>query len=353
MRITTSRLGLLSATLALTACLAPPPDVAVDSNAGLVRAASQDEASELSERLASLSPLVLERLPNSAISDKLEVWLQDQPHLYHSAAEASSEAEGLYAPGHERILLSRNCCDQERVLAHELCHAALGADWQPLTGTLEEGLCDVLASELVPEQSPRLRAGRLSSAALACGGVRLHLEVRDREANGGAKFGWGAAIHLTSEEDTPADPLALFQVQAGLSSTRVKASVKRGYYGLAFLVVERVGIDRLHELCLEASAQGFRKLPRSWVLREAELGEDISEWRKAAAQAMGEAELRELIRMYPASIANALAHHLRSKPGTPEQRWEAVEGSVRLGEGTAELALEDLAFLRAEVLARL
>ena len=132
-----------------------------------------------------------------------------------------------------------------------------------------------------------------------------------------------------------------------------QGSVKRGYYGLAFLVVERVGIDRLHELCLEASAQGFRKLPRSWVLREAELGEDISEWRKAAAQAMGEAELRELIRMYPASIANALAHHLRSKPGTPEQRWEAVEGSVRLGEGTAELALEDLAFLRAEVLARL
>ncbi len=339
--------------LAFAACLAPPPAVSFLSTSGVVRAESREEAHSVAEHFAALGPAVVARLEDAALSSDLEVWMQDEPHLFHSALESSSDAEGLYAPGHSRILLSRKAPDLERVLAHELGHAALGDAWAPLTGTLEEGLCDVLASELVPEQAARLRAGRLSSAALACGGLSLGLEMRDTRPRNGAKMGWSAHITLTSEEETPADPLDLFRVRAGLSSTGVRASVKRGYYGLAFLVVERVGIDALFDLCERAEAEGFDHLPRAWVLRAADLDEDLRSWRRAAAEAMGEAELLELVRMYPGSVASAMACHLRRLSGTPEERWEAMEAEVWVGGGEARLDVSGLEFLKAEVLSRL
>jgi hypothetical protein len=348
-----SRPLLRIAPLLLCACLASPPGITVDSAAGLVRAASQGEAQRISSHLCDLYPALLEHLPGARPPGDLEVWMQDEPHLYHSVLESNADAEGLYAPDHHRILLSRNVSDLERVLAHELGHSALDKSWAPLCGTLEEGLCDVLASQLVPSQAPRLRAGRLSSAALACGGLRLGLEVRDTRPRQGAKLGWSACILLTSEEEVPEDPLDMFRVRAGLSSTRVGTSVKRGYYGLAFLVAERIGLEELHALCTRAKAEGFSRIPRGWLLLAADLEEDTDSWRKAAAAGLGQTELRELLRMYPGSIAGALAHQLRTMPGTPAERWEALEGEVYLMEGTARLDVHNSPELRAEVLARL
>lgn len=347
------RSPILLAFLGLCACLATPPKVSLDSGVGIVRAASHEEARSITELLAGLRPSVPDHLPGSRAPQGLEVWVQDKPHLYHAVLENNAEAEGLYAPGHERILLSRNAEDLARVLAHELGHSALDGTWGPLCGTMEEGLCDVLASQMVPAQATRLRAGRLSSAALACGGLRLGIQVRDSRPRQGARRGWSATILLTSEEQTPEDPLDMFHVRAGLSSTRVQPSVKRGYYGLAFLVAERIGIEGLHSLCIRATREGFDQLPRAWLLQEASLNEDPNAWRRAAAASLGKEELRALVAMYPASIAGALASRLSDLPGTPGERWGALQGEVWLQEGTARLDIHASPELRNEVLARL
>ena len=91
----------------------------------------------------------------------------------------------------------------------------------------------------------------------------------------------------------------------------------------------------------------------SWLLDAASLDEDPQTWRAAAAGALGMPELRELVRLYPGVIASALAHHLRQQPGTPKERWEALEGSVRVVDGGATIDLHAVRELRAEVLARL
>ncbi len=319
----------------------------------LVRAASQDEAQEVAANLRSLRPALLASLPGARLDGDLEVWMQDEPHLYAKILESSADAEGLYSPDHQRILLSRNARDPKRVLAHELTHAALDASWAPLRGTLEEGLCDVNAARLVPEEAPGLRAGRLSSAALACGGLRLGLEVRDRRPRRGAKLGWTVNILLTSEEATPKEPLDVFRIRAGLSSTHLEAGVKRGYYGLAFLVADAIGIEGLHELCIRAEAEGLDHIPVPWFLEAAGLDAEPSTWRRAAAQAMGPEELAELVRLYPSALATALAQWMRGLPGSPAERWEAIEGEIRIGEGTAHIALDAVPGLRDEVLSRL
>lgn len=337
----------------LCACLAPPPDVAIHGALGVVRADSQEEALALEAHLASLGTALTAHVPGACLPEELEVWVQDEPRLYHTGLGSNAEAEGLYAPFHERILLSRHAADLERVLAHELTHAALDGTWSPLSGTLEEGLCDVVATALVPEQAARLRAGRLSSAALACGGLRLRVDVRDGRAREGVRLGWSATLRLTSQDQTPTDPLDTFRVRAGLSSSRLQASVKRGYYGLAFLVAERIGLRELHDLCTQARAEGLRHLPHSWLLEAAALDEDPETWRVAAADALGGEELRELVRLYPGVIAGALAHHLRRQPGTPRERWQALEGSLQVLGGDATVDLRTVPELRAEVLARL
>lgn len=320
---------------------------------GIVRAASREEARSITDLLLNLRPSVADHLPGAKPPEDLEVWMQDEPHLYHAVLESNAEAEGLYAPDHERILLSRHAKDLARVLAHELGHASLDGSWAPLCGTMEEGLCDVLASRMVPAQATRLRAGRLSSAALACGGLRLGIQVRDSRPQQGARRGWTATILLTSEEETPKNPLDMFHVRAGLSSTRVRASVKRGYYGLAFLVAERIGIDRLHSLCTRATQQGVKRIPRSWLLQAADLDGDPNTWRQAAVASLGQQELNALVAMYPASLAGALANRIRDLPGTPIERWQALQGEIWLQEGTARLDIQSSDALRTVVLAEL
>ncbi len=325
----------------------------------VVRGANERETEEVAEMLARLEPQILALLPDTDL-DGIEVWIQDEPHLYRFPQAASFDAEGLYSPAHHRILLSRQAQDMERVLAHELVHAALGSTWSRLPGTLEEGLCDAVASRLSSRDSARLRAGRLSGAALACGGLKLELEVHERDpVSQNLRLGWSARITLTGPDDTHDGPLEVFEVSAGRSSTRLESSSKRTFYGLSFLVIERVverhGFEGLAGLCAKAGEEGLRKVPRSWLLEAAELDGDPRTWRAAAVQRMGALELIELVRMYPGFVADSLAQHIQSLElqGPPETWLDAIQADLSLVGGEASVRVTQLDFLREEVLTRL
>ena len=300
-------LGSCGVLLLSSSCLAVAPPASLRSEVSLVRADSQAEAELISELAERLRPRLLDLLPDSELDPAVEIWVQDEPTLYAFPMQAKSDAEGLWSADHGRILLARNAEDIERTLAHEMTHAALGPSWRSLPGSMEEGLCDLVSGHLCPRGATRLRAGRLCSAALAAGGLRMRLELR---AEGSPEVLWSTRLVLTAREAQQGGVLEVFKLQAGLSSTRIDSGAKRGYYGLAYLVasriVERHGLEGLQALCAAATEQGFRQVPASWMLAAAELDREESSWRRAAATSLGKRELSDLLRIYPDLIAGAL-----------------------------------------------
>jgi hypothetical protein len=342
-------LGLILATL-LPACLVAPPSAQVFSKSGTVRGASTLEAQELADKLDYLRPNLMKSLPGARQVVDLEVWIQDTPGLYSFPHSANGDAEGLWSESHDRILLARDADDMERTLAHELVHASLGHDWNTLPGTLEEGLADYMSTTLVPGAAPRLRAGRLASAALATGGLGMTLSIRLPNH----PTTWMARITLSGSQPSPNPQRDVFRLAAGLSSTKVTAASKRGYYGLAFLLIDRVitrhGLEHLHHMCLSAAQQGFASIPRPWLLEAADLQDSPEAWRAAALQSMGAAELVELLEMHPGFVRDAAAAYLR-KEGISELK--GVEISLTLRESNTTLDLQKDEGFKTALLAQL
>ncbi len=339
----------------LLSCMAAPPSSVLAFDGGRVLAADPTEAEQVEGLLARLQPELLGLLPDTAFED-LEVWIQDTPSLYSNPSEASSDAEGLWSPSHQRIMLSRHADHVERTLAHELTHAALGESWGLLPGSMEEGLADHVSGALCESGASRLRAGRLSSACLATGGVSLQVDVMPRSGEAReARTGWSASIRLKGEAEGT-DPMDVFRLAAGLSSTRLESGAKRGFYGLAYLAVSRIvdrdGYGGLQALCLDATEQGLSQVPSSWILNAAGLDADATTWRRAAAAAMGEAELLELVRMYPSFVSDSIEGYL-SSTGASADAVADLEVEIGLREGTAKVRLSQLPELQQQVVADL
>ncbi|MEE2941095.1 MAG: hypothetical protein VX460_11960 [Planctomycetota bacterium] len=343
----------------LLSCMATPPSSTRTFAGGRVRAASQLEAAHVEDLVSRLRPELLGLLPDSSFTD-LEIWVQERPGLYRFNSEGTAEAEGLWSPTHRRIMLSRHADHLERTLVHELTHAALGETWQMLPGSLEEGLADHVSASLCEDGAARLRAGRLSSACLATGGLALDIDIvpGPRRTRRSAAIGrtWSTRIRLKGDTDET-DPLDVFRLAAGLSSTRLDIGAKRGFYGLAYLVVSRIaengGYQRLHALCEEAARRGEGEVAVEDVLSAARLTADPAEWGRAAAQAMGRDEIVELVRMYPDFLVQAVDGYLRAGASSqaPREALEDLEVSIRLAQGNARVSLHDLPFVRDAILA--
>lgn len=341
-------------------CMAAPPSTVLAFEGGRVLAADDVEARRIEALLERLRPAVVALLPDAALED-LEVWVQDRPRLYRFPSEATSDAEGLWSPTHRRIMLSRHADHLERTLAHELTHAVLGESWSLLPGSLEEGLADHVSAALVEGGAARLRAGRLSSAMLATGGLEIDVDVlrprADVDLATAAPRGWAARVRL-SGDGAASDPLDVFRLSAGLSSTRLDTGTKRGFYGLAYLVVasvvERGGYEALHALCAEAADEGLGAVPMQRMLDAAGLDADAATWRARAAASMSEDDVVELVRMYPAFLVDALTDYVDElESDDPVAALRGLDVRVRVVGSDVDLDLAHLPFVEQAVVALL
>lgn len=345
----------------LAGCQVSPPAAHARAREGIVRAATLERATELAAELDELRPRVLALLPDSRRA-KLEVWIQDVPALYEFQASAYSDADGFFAETARRIHLRDRSDHIERTLAHELVHASLGDSWHTLPGTLEEGLCDVVSAQLCPTAAARLAAGRLSSAAFATGGLVLDIDlaIPAKDRPGEHDVCWSARLRLDGDPRVRVDPLKTFEIKAGLSSTDLSPATKKAYYGLAFLVVQRivdrVGVAGLHDLCVRATEEGLDTIPTERLLAAADLEPTQTSFRAAIDAALGAEEIEELVTAHPEFLVSTIVRYLGPlSPDAPQVREvDEFEAFIGLsGSGRRGLALSSLASLRPRVEAAL
>lgn len=271
----------------------------------------------MASALDELLPEVVSALPDAS-PRRLEVWIQREPALYRfPPSSAYREADGFFSDRLARIHLRSGADDVRRTLAHELVHASLGKSWGALPGTMEEGLCDVVAARLCPAGAARLRAGRLLAAGLALGGFDLEcpaVEIRDgEEAAAPNRSELRFVQHVFSPERRcdPLDPLDVFRSHAGRSTAAMPSDTKKALYGLAFVVteriVDRIGFEGFHALVERCDRRSGTEEELQTYLDAAGLTRDVEDWRRAVSEALGRVEPLEIARLVP-GIAPGHAH---------------------------------------------
>ena len=337
--MTPRRLLGLAGLLLLGACAATPPPVAVATPYGVVRAETEEKASEVAVMLRDLAPRVQEVLPGTT-DRPIDVWVQkvlrDGSH-----GERAEGVKGFTLLSGEfkakRIHLLEDG-ELSWYLAHELVHAQLDQSWRTLPGLLEEGLGDVVAEMLNEEHAERIRAHRLFTSSGFFGGVLFRLAYQQIDAPEGGSPWVEAPIRIeVLDGAVDADVRELLALSRH-SLRKVYKEVPEPFYGLAYLVVSRIverrGLEGLHELCQEAEARSLEVVPVDEMLAAADLDPKAFD-PEFLSSLFGEDETRQLLLMQPELFAETVVSYFRSNIG--DVPWRTllyrVNPSLRAADG--------------------
>jgi len=267
--------------LSLSACLAPPPPIVVETPFGDVRANSKRKAGEVAQLLERLAPEVQSILPGSQ-DRQIDVWVQQELKVYRFNKRPES-VRGFTLLSDEfsakRIHLQESG-QSPWYLSHELVHALIGPDWKTLPGIMEEGLGDVVAEKLNPEYENHIRAHRLLNAGAFTSG--LEFDVAYQLPRDDLSSWWWPEERRTARLRT-LEALPFVIVEELFKTSRADLhgrwpEIPESFYGLAWLFVSRIaereGITGLYDLCLKAEAEGYELIPFPWLLEAAEIDRD-------------------------------------------------------------------------------
>jgi hypothetical protein len=274
-------LGFAAAILSTASCLAPPPPIALETPYGEVRAESESTAREFARLFEELVPRVRELLPGSQECG-VDLWVQEELCVYrHRPRPASVRGFTLIGADSEPCRIHIQEGGQTSwYLTHELVHALIGRDWGPLPGILEEGLADRIAEELNPRHASHIRAHRLLNASAFTHGLGVCIAYSYPEA-GRSPRGWKRCLRHSQVQAT--DPLDPSLVRELLETPRTELrrrwpELPEPFYGIAWLIVSRIvereGLDGLHQRCRDAREAGQRLIPADALLAAAEVDLD-------------------------------------------------------------------------------
>jgi hypothetical protein len=271
------------------ASIRPPPYSASDAW-GVVHAPTSASAERLSQHLAWLAPRIVASVPGLAVRP-VDARFVDGMHLEGMSARLAVLVKGATIErDHQRWIELPEGSDvvvERRTLAHELVHYWLGPDWGTLPCFLEEGLADSVKDSVIPAgfaHASREKALILSSVLF--GGLILDAD--------------GAALRCgtTLADLTPGESMqvALFSTDRRTFPTvREMLAVHRdavktvrdpekyaAMFCYGYLLLSRIGVERLHGLCVRARNAGRKIIPADWVLDAAGLRIDDKEaWSRA------------------------------------------------------------------------
>ena len=265
----------------LTACLAPPPPIVVETPFGMVRATSKDKASEIADLLERLAPQVKALLPGTQ-NRPIDIWVQESLRVYRFQERPKSVRGFTLLSGEfdaKRIHLQESG-QSPWYLAHELVHALIGPAWQTLPGILEEGLGDVVAEKLNPEYEKHIRAHRLLNASAFTDGVDVLLryaepQARDRRA---PRYQWDQTektVRLRTQPAVPEGTLLQLLSTPRAELHRIWPDIPESFYGAAWFLIYRIedrhGLEGLFDMCQRAAREGHDLVPAEWLLEAADL----------------------------------------------------------------------------------
>ncbi len=205
--------------LPLLACATPPPPVEHARPLGVVRAFDEDEAREISTIASEMTVEICRVLG-----------VQPQSFVIHAYQDDPDRAGGIRVRRDGRgevverlIELRAGVRTAPRFLiSHELTHWNVARTaWDRLPQFAEEGLCDFVAGVVAPEHR----------------GERV-LDLQMRAARG---------------LDAHVDDVFVLTARTW---EKADGAVKSSAYALGYFLVERIGLDRLGQLCRSSLALG-------------------------------------------------------------------------------------------------
>jgi hypothetical protein len=278
--------------LALSACvghLPPRLPYSAHSDWGTVRAEDEATAREVAAIVDEIAPRVAPRVPGLDLRP-LDI------RIVRGFADPLWGGATFQMPGGSWMEIPVGSLPDlvESTLAHEMVHYWLGHDWDTLPAVIEEGLADLVAGDAAPEESAIERAGYavLLSSAFS-DGLELLVAIDGDERI-------ARPYRLNAELDRESLP-GVEEILA-MSSRDLNAVGDREnrllLYGFGYLFAARIGIDHLHQLCLEAHRRGMQHVPARWLYTAADIDAGDSEsWKLAIESLLGREERQVLAQM--------------------------------------------------------
>jgi hypothetical protein len=281
----------------LAACkTAAPPDLPASAPTafGTVRGTSQERVKYVArvlDELAPQIPLIVPGCERRSIDVRL---VAEMAHESWSGATFTVQSrrwmELPEADGNQRLTAT---------MAHELVHYLLGTDWSTLPGVLEAGLCDKVAHTLVPGSGPLERAEYAVILGTALDGS-FRFDAQRIVGKGKAAHFAPDMMTYTVRAPIEREDLPTFEEALRLDSVDLEPIHKQGVRGmldaLGYLIVTRIGVHDLHQLCQRAQIQNLTRVPPMWLLQAAGLERaDGPGWRNAIDGLFGEDERRALL----------------------------------------------------------
>jgi len=280
--------------LTLPGCVASrPPELphAVDSVWGTVHSARYQDAVEISAVVERVAPRVAASLPARATT-RLDIRLVARMGRAHWGGATFTSA------GQRWIELPENGRDDSAraTLAHEIVHFWLGAEWERLPPVLEEGLAIHIAHEAVPEAALVERAElAIVLGTLLDGSVRITYEADGTGSRPASdRVTYTARARIQSRDMPPLR--TAFEVGDRELVRFSEPGTRAVLDAIGYVVVDRIGVDNLHALCVQAGVQGHSRIPSRWLWHAAGIDPDEPKsFERAVRALLGSAEIRAIL----------------------------------------------------------
>jgi hypothetical protein len=328
--------------LLLTSCasmLPDAPEFSVETPLGTAFAHSPESASVLVDSWIRLSRSIENRLPDAKKNEQLDVWLLGKDEIPDPFSIGHPMGGVTYSINGDAWLIQvPDTHKLDWILAHELTHALLGRSWNTLGGVLEEGLCEWFGAQEAPELLPmRMLQVQMGAAALFGhdqAGMFFNFSVRNED--GDVDVRWLGEKGLTPEPIWRIKDLKYYLSQRSISAfPEVRAGLQRMGTFLIFRILEREGLQGLHQLCLDAETLGHRVVPYEMIMYAAGLNPDGSDLHRELTAPLTARRLSHTLKRYGREfghyIASEYAPHF---PGYDGEHFVRFSGAtLRSGEG--------------------